>query len=104
MSGSELSLPISFSNSFIFPFILISKVFNGFEDSVIDQVKNSSNNGVDSKNFLLLLRDMRNGNVYFNENNSQSVEISNILMAKDQPHPWWGHCHFPVSVRVLQVF
>ncbi|EQB68982.1 MAG: hypothetical protein M1427_06845 [Candidatus Thermoplasmatota archaeon] len=58
---------------------------NGFEDSVIDQVKNSSNNGVDSKNFLLLLRDMRNGNVYFNENNSQSVEISNILMAKDQP-------------------
>lgn len=58
---------------------------NGFEGSVIEQVKNISNSGMDSKNFLILLKDMRNGSVYYNENNSQAAEINDILMAKDQP-------------------
>ncbi|MHB1439149.1 MAG: hypothetical protein ACYCSO_01630 [Cuniculiplasma sp.] len=57
---------------------------NGFEESVINQIRNISNSGIESKNFLIILRDMRDGTVYWDENNAQATEIRDILMAKDQ--------------------
>jgi hypothetical protein len=59
---------------------------NGFEDAVIDQIKNLSKGGIESRNFLIILKDMRDGSIYIDENNRTAVELREIIKGeRDRP-------------------
>ncbi len=52
---------------------------NGFDNSVTEQIKNLSNDGIKSRKFVIVLKDMRTGQLYSDPEDRMASEIAKVL-------------------------